>query len=75
MSHNPLHGYLSARGPVSRTNPQLRRLQEQTGYSHEHLWKVAIGRRRPSLACAKAIVRACRDKSVDVAGFGYGAGQ
>lgn len=53
-----LHAHLKARGPITRENPELVRLAEETGYSADHLFKIAIGAREPSGRCRKAIERA-----------------
>ncbi len=52
------HAHLKARGPITRENAELIRIADETGYSADHLFKIAIGAREPSTRCRKAIERA-----------------
>lgn len=49
--------HLKAAGAIARKNPELIRIARRTGYSVEHLFMLAIGRRKPSLSGALAIAR------------------
>lgn len=65
--------HLVAAGSISRSNPELVRLADVTGFNLEHLFKVATGQRLPSLPCVKALVanagnRAVTEDSFQVAG-------
>jgi hypothetical protein len=51
------HEHLASAGSISRKNPELLRLHRATGFSVEHLFKVAIGLRPASLACVKSLVK------------------
>jgi hypothetical protein len=61
---SPFYEHLKAAGSMTRTNPELKRLSEETGYSTEHLFKVATGRRGASRPLAVAISKATRNKAV-----------
>jgi hypothetical protein len=65
---SPLHAHLYAKGPMTRKNPELQRLARATGYSAEHLFGVALGR-RASRACAMAIVKHTRNPAISVDGL------
>lgn len=55
MNRSPLHQHLKAAGSISRTNPELLRLHQETGLSLDHLFKIATGKRQPSMLAARAI--------------------
>lgn len=64
MDRSRLYDHLKACGPISRANPELIRLHKESGFGVEHLLKVALGYRPASLACAKALVRASKNKAI-----------
>jgi len=64
MPRNPFHAYIRAAGAMTRENPELKRLAKLTGYTVEHLFRVCLGDRKPSMPCARAIARAVKDKAV-----------
>lgn len=63
---NPLHLHLAQTGPISVNSEELARLAQETGYSVHHLFKVAIGRRRPEQRLALALQRVLDDPSFTV---------
>lgn len=69
VTRSPLYLHLESHGPMSRKNRELIRLAKATGFSVEHVFKVATGQRHGSLPFAKAIVREARSKSITVASF------
>lgn len=62
----PFHSYLKSAGSMTTDNPELVRIARRTGYSADHLYRVAIGHRPASDRCARAVCRAIgsRDKAV-----------
>jgi hypothetical protein len=54
---------------MTRTNPELQRLSKETGFSAEHLFKVATGRRAASRPLALAVSKATRNKAVKPESF------
>lgn len=73
MSRNPFYQHLAAAGPMSRNNPELLRLHKETGFSVEHLFKVATGRRAVSLPLALAVSRASNSATVTPDSFRLGS--
>lgn len=69
MERSAFYRHLAAKGSMTRTNPELVRLHKATGFSIDHLFKVAIGRRRASLPLAKAVARNSRNTEVTVDTF------
>jgi hypothetical protein len=61
--------HLKAKGRMGRKNPELLRLSSATGFSVEHVFKVATGQREGSLPFAKAIIREARNKAITLASF------
>jgi hypothetical protein len=66
---SPFYQHLKAAGSMTRTNPELQRLSKETGYSTEHLFKVATGRRGASRPLAVAVSKASRNKAVKPESF------
>jgi hypothetical protein len=69
MNRSPFYQHLKAAGGMTRDNPELRRIVAETGYSAEHLFKVATGRRAASRPLAVAVSRAARNKAVQPEAF------
>ena len=70
---SPLYRHLASAGPMSRLNPELLRIHRETGFSVEHLFKVATGRRAASLPLALAVARAVAGGAVPADSFRLGA--
>lgn len=54
----PFHAYLRSTGSMTTGNPELVRISKRTGYSPDHLYRVALGHRPASSRCAKAVCQA-----------------
>lgn len=66
--------HLKTKGGMYRGNPELIRLATATGYSVDHVFKVATGRRQCSEPFARAIVRETRgNKALTLESFGTSA--
>lgn len=62
MSRSALHQHVSRLGPMTRDNPEIRRLAKETGFSAEQIYRVVVGARTPSRPCATALVAAVAGK-------------
>ncbi len=62
-ARRPLHAHLVKHGPMTRQNPELIRIANATGYSADHIYKIAIGSRDAQLRTARAISDACGEAS------------
>lgn len=63
---SPLHQHLADHGSMTRSNREVMRLHKRTGYSADHIFKVATGQRRCSRPMAVALAAASRNKAVTV---------
>jgi len=62
MERSALHQYIASKGFMTRTNPEILRLSNVTGFSTEHIYRVVLGERVPAQKCAIALVGALRDR-------------
>ena len=70
VERSPFYEHLRKSGGIHRKNPELVRLAAATGFSVEHLFKVATGQRRCSTPFARAVAREARNKTLTVESFG-----
>lgn len=69
MKRSAFYEYLYPMAGMTKKHPELVRLAKVTGYSAEHLFKIAIGARPASKPCAIAVSRNIKDRSVTPASF------
>lgn len=72
-ARTPFHAHIQRCGNATTENPELIRLAAATGYSTSHLYRLALGDRKATRACALAVSKAVRDKSVTMASLMAGA--
>ena len=63
-ARSALYRHLHAHGRMGRKNPELLRLSRKSGLSVEHLFQVALGRRKLSVLAARELVRQARNPEV-----------
>ena len=70
MADIALYTHIKKHGGMHRQNPELVRLADATGYTVDHLFKVATQKREASVKVAKSIAVHAQSRSVTVASFG-----
>lgn len=70
MAETQFYQHLKRHGGMHRQNPELVRLSDATGFTIDHLFKVATRKRAATTKCAKAIAQNAQAGAVTVSSFG-----